>query len=105
MVTNKMSSSLSFNIPKALPSLPQSKFHPLSIPFNRKQSHISNQHNSSVSLFIALTANITSQNFAKRIDPLVTETFDRSSKEERWWVRFDQTELSNTSGSTFEYGC
>ena len=44
MVTNKMSSSLSFNIPKALPSLPQSKFHPLSTPFYKKQSHISNSH-------------------------------------------------------------
>ncbi|KAI3696278.1 hypothetical protein L1987_79290 [Smallanthus sonchifolius] len=44
-----MSSSLSFNIPKALPSLPQSKFHPLSTPFNRKQSHISNPQNSCVS--------------------------------------------------------
>ncbi|KAI3491862.1 hypothetical protein L1887_43725 [Cichorium endivia] len=35
-----MSSSLSFIIPKALPSLPHSKFHPLSTPLNQKQSHI-----------------------------------------------------------------
>ncbi|KAL7590496.1 hypothetical protein Lser_V15G37239 [Lactuca serriola] len=36
MVINKMSSSLSFNIPKALPSLPQCKFHPLSTQLNKK---------------------------------------------------------------------
>ncbi|KAI3733831.1 hypothetical protein L6452_13288 [Arctium lappa] len=41
-----MSSSLSFNIPKALPSLPQCKFHPLSTPFNQKQPHVYKPHKS-----------------------------------------------------------
>ncbi|KVI05453.1 NAD(P)H-quinone oxidoreductase subunit L, chloroplastic [Cynara cardunculus var. scolymus] len=37
---------MSFNIPKALPSLPQCKFHPLSTPFNSKQSHVYKPHKS-----------------------------------------------------------
>ncbi|XP_076921942.1 NAD(P)H-quinone oxidoreductase subunit L, chloroplastic-like [Bidens hawaiensis] len=52
-----MSSSLSFNIPKALPSLPQSKFHPLSTPFTRKQSHISNPHRFSKPAIVNLKQN------------------------------------------------
>ncbi|KAJ0725026.1 putative NADH:ubiquinone reductase (H(+)-translocating) [Helianthus annuus] len=52
-----MSSSMSFNIPKALPSLPQSKFHPLSTPFTRKQFHISNPHNFSKPVTINLKKN------------------------------------------------
>ena len=55
MATNKMSSSLSFNIPRALPSVPQCKFHPLSTPFNKKQPHVSKPHKYSVSLSIILT--------------------------------------------------
>ncbi|KAI7739349.1 hypothetical protein M8C21_030434 [Ambrosia artemisiifolia] len=57
MVTNKMSSLMSFNIPKALPSLPQSKFHPLFSPFTRKQSHISNPNNLSKPVIVNLKKN------------------------------------------------
>nr|GEU57357.1 NAD(P)H-quinone oxidoreductase subunit L, chloroplastic [Tanacetum cinerariifolium] len=39
-----MSSSLSFNIPRALPSVPRCKFHPLSTPFNKRQPHVSKPH-------------------------------------------------------------
>ncbi|KAK9050306.1 hypothetical protein SSX86_030726 [Deinandra increscens subsp. villosa] len=62
MVTNKMSSFLSYNIPKALPSLPQSKFHPLSTPFNRKQTHFTNPHNSSKLIVVCLNKNDDKKN-------------------------------------------
>nr|XP_043627754.1 NAD(P)H-quinone oxidoreductase subunit L, chloroplastic [Erigeron canadensis] len=45
-------SSLSFNIPKALPSLPRCKFHPLSTPFNLKQSHTSSKPKKSSKLVV-----------------------------------------------------
>ncbi|XP_076953502.1 NAD(P)H-quinone oxidoreductase subunit L, chloroplastic-like [Bidens hawaiensis] len=74
-----MSSSLSFNIPKALPSLPQSKFHPLSTTFTRKQSHISNPHNFSKPVIVNLKknddgfgTNVTKPNLAVQVGALLS---------------------------------